>query len=348
MTFRPSLPLVVSAIAVAVALTAALLSFSVPTARALDGSVAVDCDAGTNGLQSSCAYPVGATFDIYVDIVAAPTGGYYAHQMKMRWSDTQLDYLPTTNPADESLWADCTLPLRLDNRGGSPPDPSVLFGCTPLPPVRTGEIGTGAVLQFQFQCLQAGNATLQLLPRAGDPQNGSHFLDGIINPLDPAIANATVDCVAAPTETPTPLPTPTATPVDPDVDTDGDGCKDVQELAGDPMLGGQRDPLSFWDFFDTPDQANLRDKAITIGDIGGVVSRFGATREPPQTEQEALAEVLTTPPAAPAYHPAFDRGGSISGMSLWNQLSPNGGINIADIGAVVAQFGHSCTGAPSA
>ena len=348
MTFRPSLSITISVVAVTAALTAALLSFGVPTARALDGSVAVDCDASAGGIQSNCAYAIGATFDVQIHVMGAPTAGYYSHQMKLGWGDAQLDYLPTSNPTDENLWNDCTLPLRLDNRSGNPPDSSVLFGCSPLPPLRTGEVGTGAILQFQFRCLQAGNGSLKLVPRAGDPQNGSHFLDAVLNPIDPAIVNATVDCVTAPTPTPTPLPTATATPIDPNLDSDGDGCTDVQELAGDPMLGGQRDPFSFWDFFDTPDAGGSRDQAITVADIGGVVSRFGASPESPLTEQEALAEAFTTPPPAPAYHAAFDRGGPVSGMSLWNQLSPNGGINIADIGAVVAQFGHSCTGAPSA
>ena len=300
----------------------------------------MDCDASTSGLQSNCAYPVGATFDAQIHVVAAPTGGYYSHQMKVRWSDSQLDYLPTSNPADENLWDECTLPLRLNN---NPPDPSVLFGCTPLPPLRTGEVGTGPVLQFQFQCLQAGNATLQLVPRAGDPQNGSHFLDATLNAIDPAIANAAVSCVAAPTPTASPPPTPTATPVDPDADSDGDGCLDIQELSSNPLVGGQRDPSYFWDFFDTPDQNNARDRAVNITDLGRVVSRFGATREPPPTKDEALAEALTTPPPAPAYHAAFDRSGVVQGQNLWNQLPPDGNIAIADIGAIVGQFGHDCS-----
>lgn len=343
MTFRPNILPAMSAAALAVALTVGLISFGAPTARALDGSVAVDCDASAGGLQSDCAYAVGATFDAQVHVVAAPTGGYYSHQMKVRWSDPQLDYLPTASPADENLWSRCTLPLRQDNRTGSPPDPSVLFGCTPLPALRTGDLGTGAILQFQFQCLQAGSASLQLVPRAGDPQNGSHFLDGTLNPIDPAIADATVDCVAAPTPTPSPLQTPTATPPDPSIDSDGDGCTDVKELSTDALLGGQRDPFWFWDFLDTPDQNNARDRLVTITDIGAVVSRFGATREPPPTESEALAEALTTPPAAPAYHTAFDRGGVIPGESLWDQLPPDGNISIADIGGIVGQFGHDCS-----
>ena len=335
MRFRPSFALLLPAWALA-ALALVLLFRGAPTAQALDGSVAVDCDAATGGLQSNCAYPVGATFDVQIHVTAAPTGGYFSHQMKLRWSDSLVDYLATANPADENLWGYCTLPLRLDNRTNDPPDPSVLFGCTALPPLRGGETGTGAILQFQFQCQQAGSGPLQLVPRVGDLQNGSHFLDAALNPIEPTLTDATVACVAAP------APTPTATPPDPNLDTDGDGCSDIEEQSADPLLGGQRDPFSFWDFFDTPDQSNVRDKAIAISDLGRLVARFGATRGSPPTKQEALAEALSPPPPAPAYHAAFDRGGPIPGQNLWNQLSPNGTIAIADIGGIVAQFGHYC------
>ncbi|KKK48456.1 hypothetical protein LCGC14_3144910, partial [marine sediment metagenome] len=33
-------------------------------------------------------------------------------------------------------------------------------------------------------------------------------------------------------------------------DTDLDGCTDREELGGDETLGGKRDPLNFWDFYD--------------------------------------------------------------------------------------------------
>ena len=109
------------------------------------------------------------------------------------------------------------------------------------------------------------------------------------------------------------------------------------------MLGGLRDPNYFWDFFDV--YAGLpaeRDGAVSISDIGAVVARFGSFVEPVPTKEEAFAEALTLPPAAPAYHTAFDRGGPLPGQNLWNLLPPDGSVNIGDIAAAVAQFGHSC------
>ena len=126
-------------------------------------------------------------------------------------------------------------------------------------------------------------------------------------------------------------------------DTDGDGCSDGEELGPLAVDGGRRDPNDFWDVYDVPTgQPVLRDRSMSIGDVGAVVARFGSTREPPPTEEEALAEALTPPPPAPAYHAAYDRGGPEPGGDLWNLLPPDGAVSVVDIGSSVAQFGHTC------
>jgi len=135
------------------------------------------------------------------------------------------------------------------------------------------------------------------------------------------------------------------TSVGSEADTDDDGCLDTQELGAQASLGGQRNVYNFWDFFDVWTGTPLaRDRTVTVGDIGAVVARFGASRQPPPTKEEALAEALTPPPPAPAYHAAYDRGGVIPGQELWDLLPPDGSVTVGDIGAVVAQFGHSCAG----
>ena len=126
-------------------------------------------------------------------------------------------------------------------------------------------------------------------------------------------------------------------------DVDGDGCSDGEELGPLAVDGGQRDPNDFWDVYDVPTGLPAaRDRSMNIGDIGGVVARFGATREPPPTEAEALAEALTSPPTAPAYHAAFDRGGPGPGGDLWDLRPPDGAVSVVDIASSVAQFGHTC------
>ncbi|MEX1253390.1 MAG: flexitail domain-containing putative surface protein [Dehalococcoidia bacterium] len=120
-----------------------------------------------------------------------------------------------------------------------------------------------------------------------------------------------------------------------DLNDDNDACTDEQESAGSAAQGGQRNPKNFWDFFDTPDAANVRDRVVTAGDIARVVARFGSTGDP-------AIDPLSAPSAAPAYHTAFDRSPAPPSGDIWDVGPPNGSITASDLAAVVAQFGHSC------
>ncbi|MEX1255330.1 MAG: flexitail domain-containing putative surface protein [Dehalococcoidia bacterium] len=121
-----------------------------------------------------------------------------------------------------------------------------------------------------------------------------------------------------------------------DPDTDGDGCGNNRELGANPSQGGQRDPLSFWDFMDQYTGAPLaRDEIVSVGDIGAVVARFGATGNP-------TGDPLQAPEKASGYHTIADRNGSYAGQDPWDLLPPDGNISVGDIGAVVGQFGHTC------
>jgi hypothetical protein len=120
-------------------------------------------------------------------------------------------------------------------------------------------------------------------------------------------------------------------------DFDGDGCTNAQELGLDHRRGGQRDPLHFWDFFDTPDASNVRNRRIGLfDDIMGVAARFGAAGDP---SGDPLAGPI---PPAPAYHTAFDRGAQV-GPNPWDLGPPDGVISIPDILRVGFQFGHNCS-----
>jgi len=128
-----------------------------------------------------------------------------------------------------------------------------------------------------------------------------------------------------------PAPPP---PKDAASDPDGDGCSISQEQAANPQLGGQRNPKSFWDFFDVPTPpAFTRDRSVTIGDIAAVIAHFGSTGD-------MGIDPLSTPAAQPAYHSAYDR--TLVGPNVWNTGPPNGSTTIEDIARVIAQFGHSC------
>ena len=121
-------------------------------------------------------------------------------------------------------------------------------------------------------------------------------------------------------------------------DADKDGCSNVRESETSPgsqVFGGLRDPNKFWDFFDTPNLANGRDRAITVVDIFNIVERFGSTGNP-------LIDPLSVPPFAPDYHTAFDRSPPDPGGAEWNLQAADGVIAVGDIFSAVAQFGHTC------
>ena len=302
------------------------------------GAMAVDCNGNVVGIQTECSYMLGTNFAVEVHVTEIPLqqgtppyDGYQGFQAKLHWSDGDvLTYNPTTSPGGEIVWPDCGFPARapLD------PDPTeVLSACQLL---FTGlSTYTGAVLRFEFQCkdglsppdgmstanvLSSDQSLMILIPRPGDPQGGTHMTDLQNVAIDPALTGATVTCV-------------------PDPDKDGDGCTDAQELGSNSARGGQRDSNNFWDFFDTPNSANVRDRAITIADIGRVVQRFGTSGTLPLSLEEQVQAALSPPPSA-GFHPAFDR--TPVGPELWNIGPPNGGVTIQDIGLIVAQFGHSC------
>jgi hypothetical protein len=184
------------------------------------GTMVVDCDADTAGVQSDCSYAPGGTFNVAV--VATPgSGGVFGLQLKLAWVLNAVNYAPTENPGDEASWgANCGVPARSIGTN------DVLFGCVPFPLPANG-ITEVATLTFAMSCksdfsgvsappgLDNNQSSLTLVPREGDPQLGSHFLDVNLAPIDPTLTNATVTCEEQPTPTEGPPPTdgsPTPTP----------------------------------------------------------------------------------------------------------------------------------------
>ncbi len=306
-----------------------------------DGTLAVDCDTGIPGAQSSCWITQGTRFPIRVHIVEAPANGMFGFQIMLRWPDQTFDYLPTANSSYQIVWSDCLLARHLNKQLLG--DSSILSTCYNLAfPSRPLDY-TGPVLEFEFQC-NRDPGPVELSPPAGlvqpgsialasrryNEEEGTAFL-GLGGPVDPSIVNAKVTCMA---------------------DADADGCSDAHEEGGDPRFGGERNGDSFWDFFDTPDTANLRDQAVTVADISRLVQRFGSNDEgagPFDRMSDPLSapRPAILPPGARAnYHPAFDRT-LVPGGDRWDTGPPDGAVAIGDIARLVAQFGHTCVAPPN-
>ena len=126
---------------------------------------------------------------------------------------------------------------------------------------------------------------------------------------------------------PTPTPEPTKQP---NGDTDGDGCDDLAENGPNEALGGRRDYLNPWDFYDTNG-----DGAIDLFfDVFGVAQAFGLT----PADAGYSPSLDRSPPPAEADEPDSTR------REPWDTGPPDGSIDLfTDIFAVAYQFGHACS-----
>lgn len=106
--------------------------------------------------------------------------------------------------------------------------------------------------------------------------------------------------------------------VDP-VDLDGDGCDDTDENGADETMGGDRDYLNPWDFFNPSGDG--------FNDIGEVVTVVG--------------QYFIDYPGA-GYTTATDRTPPMPGADLWDAGPPNGMQRVDDIINIINQYFHAC------
>jgi len=109
-------------------------------------------------------------------------------------------------------------------------------------------------------------------------------------------------------------------------DTDGDGCSDGQEEGTNPIMGGDRDSLNEWDYYDViGPMAGPPDGVIDLAnDILGVILHF-------------------SPDGSPPYDVQYDRGVGGPGGSWVNTQPPDGVVDLPnDILGVILQFQHNC------
>jgi hypothetical protein len=137
------------------------------------------------------------------------------------------------------------------------------------------------------------------------------------------------------------------------MDSDQDNCTDKQELGAVGASGGLRDPFNVGDFMSvhTGPAANLaKDKVVSVADISATVARFGANDSGGTTKINRNTNPKTRPFGV-GYHPSYDRGGPIPNGGAAGAISRQtpsttgtggGSVTVADISAVVAQFGASC------
>ena len=304
------------ALAAAAMLTVLLLAFNTETDPASAASSGPEmglnvisggvCDAPQ---PTSCDVPLDGDFTLTIDLRVAPAAGYIQMQT---YIDIGTD-LDESTVSGKIVWPDAygettcvCLPLPVGHFfhfdwTGSIIDP-------PLPISNY----TGPLVQLSMSCSSTLTQTeIHLLPY-GDPIAGTAgtILATPTESLTPKLSPLTVNCVDPATIT---------------GDTDGDGCDDILEIGTDETLGGLRNPLNRWDFYDVLGSGGgPPDQIVDLpNDILGVIEHF-------------------SPAGAPPYDVQFDRGPS-SGPQPWSMTAPDGVIDLPnDILGVITQFNHSC------
>lgn len=138
-------------------------------------------------------------------------------------------------------------------------------------------------------------------------------------------------------------------------DSDGDGCADGREvrlLAFPEKKGGDRDPLSAWDFFDTPapalTQANTsgtRDRVVTLADVLAIVTYVGTSDNgPPNSNGVDYDTDLNANGVKDGRE--YDRAPSTTYLKPWRSRAPSGAVTLQDALVALAQVGDNCTPPP--
>jgi hypothetical protein len=137
-------------------------------------------------------------------------------------------------------------------------------------------------------------------------------------------------------------------------DTDGDMCGDGDEVGPNPALGGGRDPLSRWDFFDVPappgpvtgddgglllTPASVRNGAISLLDVGTVLEYVGRS----SASTYYMADNNGDDEVDGAQ---LDRGVSSDVRLPWRSGPPNETVSLLDVAVSLQQVGASCSPLP--
>ena len=250
--------------------------------------------------NATCLIAFGEEFTLTV-LATKPPGGYVLAQA---WIDygSALGYMPAPVPADETSWPDASFSTRFFR-----PDAVYLGALTSIIPPHPVSLFAGELFAFSFACTSTPSSTeVRLLPYL-DPVAttfGALYSEPGGAQVIPEVGSLDINCVDW-----------AATG-----DTDGDGCVDIREFGTDETLGGLRNPLNEWDYYDING-----DLIIDLSnDIFDVIQHYAPTGTEPE------------------YDVAFDRGPS-TGPGVWSMTAPDGVIDLSnDIFGVIQQYLHSC------
>jgi hypothetical protein len=125
----------------------------------------------------------------------------------------------------------------------------------------------------------------------------------------------------------------------------------VRETQQDEWLGGSRDPLSWWDFYDVPvptlqasARQGKRDRVVSLSDTSAVLFYFGTMADDPEVPNDNGVSYGTDWNANGVQDgEEYDRTPSLASTQPWRSGPPDGAISLLDAVANLHQFGHDCS-----
>jgi hypothetical protein len=138
-----------------------------------------------------------------------------------------------------------------------------------------------------------------------------------------------------------------------DVDDDNDRCLDVNELSANALIGGDRDTLNPWDFFDVPvpvlrpaDTSGTRSRTVTLSDVIAVLFYVGTSAaNPNQANGNAVIYGSDLNANGVTDGQEYDRTIPNSAKP-YRSGPPNGAVTIGDAIVGLQQVGANCTVSP--
>ncbi len=267
----------------------------------------MDCDSST-AKNFEPQLSDDSTFDVCVFGDVPSIAGY---NLRVEWDAAKLAFDESFAPVDYDTFIDVCNPPQ--GAAVSPPVVDVQAGFLEfhVQGNANGPCPEPAMLaQLKFSCVddqQEGNHGATNITMTG-PGVDTYLIDAGEPNIKPSLGAGVVFCL------------------NPSHDSDNDGCTNGQELGTDETIGGLRNPMNRWDYYDVvgPGASLPLDGVIDLpNDILGVILHFAPTG------------------AAP-YDVQFDRGPS-AGPNPWSMTAPDGVIDLPnDILGVILQFNHDC------
>ncbi|MGH3521582.1 MAG: flexitail domain-containing putative surface protein, partial [Mycobacterium sp.] len=245
------------------------------------------------GSPADCYVPLGGTFSVSVYLRSLPTApsfyGYEGFQFTLEYSAvTAIENKQAVHPF---YWPNCSLVGLVFNPGVEQVGCAIGIGAAP-------STYTGRMAAPEFTCTSEGAITLM------HGVSLTSIVDHNLFEFTEAGGNDSLNIHCVP---------PLAYPGD----TDGDGCPDIREMGMNQMMGGRRNFVNPWDWFDP-----TGDHMTTISDPLAVADHYGRN-------------YLDT-----GYDAKYDR--TYIGPNPWNLGPPNGQIRIDDVLTSLHQYGAGC------